>query len=265
MFIKSLLKILNVDDLGNRWVARIILTVLLIINMSIYLFPENYSDLTPVLVWTEEYAKLTDPNQMLHALDNIPLSQENLIYIGCFYLVAFISIVSVFLYAGLFIKDFRLRYKPKKNKLLLKPARYRQIALRFLVIFCVCILLSFPMLLFLEFATFILLILLPYLLNIPAAYISGDYGFFRSISRGIEMMKGYFLLNMRTICVLGLIFGLGFFIIQFTAQISDPVFDILFSFLKVWMLLSLGRYIGISYSTMMSFPFGLKIEKEQEN
>jgi hypothetical protein len=31
------------------------------------------------------------------------------------------------------------------------------------------------------------------------------------------------------------------------------------------MLLSLGRYIGISYSTMMSFPFGLKIEKEQEN
>lgn len=265
MFIKSLLKILNVDELGNRWVARIILTILLVINMSIYLFPETYSDLTPVMVWTENYSKLTDPGQMMDALNSIPLSTENLIYIGCFYLVAYISIMAVFLYAGLFIKDFRVKNKPKKNNLLLRPARYREIALRFIIICLVAALLSFPMLVFLEFATFFLLILLPYLFNIPAAYISGDYGFFRSIGKGIEMMKGYFLLNMRTICILGLIFGLGFLLIQFTANLSEPVFDILFSFLKVWMLLSLGRYIGISYSTMMSYPFRVKIEKEQEN
>lgn len=265
MFIKSLLKILNVDDLGNHWVARIILTFLVVLNMSIYLFPEKYTDLTPLLVWTENYSKMTDPGQMMDALDHIPLSHENLIYIGCFYLVAYVSIMAVFLYAGLFIRDFRIRFKPKKNKLLLKPASYGTIILRFFVICGIGALLSFPMLLFLEFAAIILMILMPYILNIPASYISGDHGFIRSMSRGIEMMRGYFLLNMRTICILGLIFGLGFLLIQFTANLSEPVFDILFSFLKVWILLSLGRYIGISYSTMMSFPVGVKIEKEQEN
>ena len=109
MFLSVAKSIFDIDNVGNRWGVRILYLVTVILNAAIHFNPWADTDFTPLQNWVMTVYDMTDydPERYNALMTNIPLSTGNLIYLFSSVIAVIILLASAYLYAGVFVRQFR--------------------------------------------------------------------------------------------------------------------------------------------------------------
>lgn len=240
-------KILDIDDLDNRFVARLFFAILLFMRWMAYFMPFGDSDLSGLYSWYE--SAMQDPSiysmGYSNGLSDFGLSVGNGIYILTLLGVSFLSYVLMFIYAGVMIREHRLgngeydSLKPISEGKLIFRSFFLVIALA--VMFCVASV--FLIMLFIFF-----FLLIPFVAVFCGCYISGDSKFFEAFSDCRRRMRGNYIFCLRIVGILGLL-GL---ILQFGMSALEEVmnpqgFYVINAFLSSFSILCTARGIGVIY------------------
>ncbi len=268
MFLSVAKSIFDIDNVGNRWGVRILYLVTVILNAAIHFNPWADTDFTPLQNWVMTVYDMTDydPERYNALMTNIPLSTGNLIYLFSSVIAVIILLASAYLYAGVFVRQFR------KEKLAAikdpdpdvvnyavshipdKPIKISKLIGRIVLLLLISIIISVPLLSVTMYFLFLALIGLPFVFTIPVAYLSGDKGLFASIPYAVKISTKYYFINMRSIALVLFAAIIVDFAVPFLANISLTAFYIVDAALTTWLWLSFARLAALAYCTMKDFP-----------
>ena len=268
MFLSVAKSIFDIDNVGNRWGVRILYLVTVILNAAIHFNPWADTDFTPLQNWVMTVYDMTDydPERYNALMTNIPLSTGNLIYLFSSVIAVIILLASAYLYAGIFVRQFR------KEKLAAikdpdpdvvnyavshipdKPIKISKLIGRIALLLLISIIISVPLLSVTMYFLFLALIGLPFVFTIPVAYLSGDKGLFASIPYAVKISTKYYFINMRSIALVLFAAIIVDFAVPFLANISLTAFYIVDAALTTWLWLSFARLAALAYCTMKDFP-----------
>ncbi len=268
MFLSVAKSIFDIDNVGNRWGVRILYLVTVILNAAIHFNPWADTDFTPLQNWVMTVYDMTDydPERYNALMTNIPLSTGNLIYLFSSVIAVIILLASAYLYAGVFVRQFR------KEKLAAikdpdpdvvnyavshipdKPIKISKLIGRIALLLLISIIISVPLLSVTMYFLFLALIGLPFVFTIPVAYLSGDKGLFASIPYAVKISTKYYFINMRSIALVLFAAIIVDFAVPFLANISLTAFYIVDAALTTWLWLSFARLAALAYCTMKDFP-----------
>ena len=268
MFLSVAKSIFDIDNVGNRWGVRILYLVTVILNAAIHFNPWADTDFTPLQNWVMTVYDMTDydPERYNALMTNIPLSTGNLIYLFSSVIAVIILLASAYLYAGIFVRQFR------KEKLAAikdpdpdvvnyavshipdKPIKISKLIGRIALLLLISIIISVPLLSITMYFLFLALIGLPFVFTIPVAYLSGDKGLFASIPYAVKISTRYYFINMRSIALVLFAAIIVDFAVPFLANISLTAFYIVDAALTTWLWLSFARLAALAYCTMKDFP-----------
>jgi len=268
MFLSVAKSIFDIDNVGNRWGVRILYLVTVILNAAIHFNPWADTDFTPLQNWVMTVYDMTDydPERYNALMTNIPLSTGNLIYLFSSVIAVIILLASAYLYAGIFVRQFR------KEKLAAikdpdpdvvnyavshipdKPIKISKLVGRIILLLLISIIISVPLLSITMYFLFLALIGLPFVFTIPVAYLSGDKGLFASIPYAVKISTRYYFINMRSIALVLFAAIIVDFAVPFLANISLTAFYIVDAALTTWLWLSFARLAALAYCTMKDFP-----------
>ena len=251
MFLSVAKSIFDIDNVGNRWGVRILYLVTVILNAAIHFNPWADTDFTPLQNWVMTVYDMTDydPERYNALMTNIPLSTGNLIYLFSSVIAVIILLASAYLYAGVFVRQFR------KEKLAAikdpdpdvvnyavshipdKPIKISKLTGRIALLLLISIIISVPLLSVTMYFLFLALIGLPFVFTIPVAYLSGDKGLFASIPYAVKISTKYYFINMRSIALVLFAAIIVDFAVPFLANISLTAFYIVDAALTTWLWL----------------------------
>ena len=244
----SLLDIFKIDNVGKRISVRIIFAVMLLMRVSVYLFPIGDNDFSEFYSWF--MAVSSDMDKMARmSFSDIPLTQGNLLHLLSIIVIDYLCVLGGFLYIALFIRDYRLSGMSP-----LRPLDPSNIILRLIIIGILTAFLYIPMLIMVLYLFLIFIIIFPCMALYPACFLSGDSGFFDSVVQAVNRTKGYFIVNMRNFSII----LLGYLILDGAASLIGHFLPaagyVLRPLVAVFALLSCARYIGMVYCRMIEVP-----------
>ncbi len=255
----------RIDSLGKGIFVKCLFAVLLLVKCSVYLFPIGDPDFSEFMIWLQRQTE--NPDMMQIDFESMPFTVENAIYVCHMLSANFILIMGAVLYAGAYIRQYRINHQPNKagaSGYLIPPKYLKVISVpafigrSLLLALCVAIIfipaLYFVLLLFLGF-----IIICPCVAMYPACYLSGDTGLFKSFSEMVKVIKGYYIINMRTMSMLMLMYFLGDYISSGLMRVLPAVAYVLGPLVSVFVALVAGRYVGIIYCRMREVPGGLRM------
>ena len=268
MFIAAVKSIFDIDNVGNRWGVRFLYLITVVLNAAIHFNPYADTDFTPLQSWALEVYNMTeyDADQYNALMNSIPLSEGNIIYIISLCAGFLILLASAYIYAGLFVRNFRLEkiaaIKDDDQDVINyaiehlpdKPLKLPKLFARVLLIVLVSAFLSVPFVLITYSFMFIAIIGLPFVFTAPVAFLSGDKGLFSSLPYSVKLSAKYYFVNMRSIGIIILAILILDFTVPLLSYVSKTAFFIVDAAATTWIWLSFARLAGLAYCTMKDFP-----------
>ena len=240
MFLSTLKSIFNIDDLGNRWGVRILYLITVVLNAAIHFNPYADTDFTPLQSWAIEVYNMTeyDAEQYDALMHSIPINEGNIIYIISLCVGFLILLASAYIYAGLYVRQFRkdkiASIKDDDQEVINyaiehlpdKPIKPFELFLRVLLLVLFSAVISIPFVLITYSFMFIAIIGLPFVFTAPVGYLSGDKGLFTSLPYSVKLSAKYYFINMRGIGLILLAVLVADFTVPLLANISLTAFYI---------------------------------------
>ena len=268
MFISTLKSIFNIDDLGNRWGVRILYLITVVLNAAIHFNPYADTDFTPLQSWAIEVYNMTeyDAEQYDALMHSIPINEGNIIYIISLCVGFLILMASAYIYAGLYVRQFRkdkiasIQGEDQEvinyaiEHLPYKPIKPFELFLRVLLLVLFSALISIPFVLITYSFMFIAIIGLPFVFTAPVGYLSGDKGLFSSLPYSVKLSSKYYFINMRGIGLILLAVLIADFTVPLLLYIHPTACYIVDAAVTTWLWLSFARFAATAYCTMKDFP-----------
>ena len=268
MFLSALKNIFNIDDVGNRWGVRILYLVTMVLNAAVHFNPYADTDFTPLQSWAMEVYNMTeyDADQYNALMTAIPISEGNIIYIISLCAGFLILLASAYIYAGLYVREFRKEkiasIKDEDQEVINyaiehlpdKPIKPFELFLRVLLLTLFSAFISIPFVLITYSFMFIAVIGLPFVFTAPVGYLSGDKGLFSSLPYSVKLSSKYYFINMRGIGLVLLAILIADFTVPLLVYVSNTAFYIVDAAVTTWIWLSFARLAGAAYCTMKDFP-----------
>jgi len=255
----------RIDSLGKGIFVKCLFAFLLLVKCSTYLTPIGDSDFSEFMIWATKYVENYDPMAEVD-FTSIPFTLGNFLYL-CHIIVAdFILVIGSFLYSAVYIRQYRIDHLPNKpgaSGYLIPPLYLKPISISgligrlILLILCAAVVLI-PSLFFVLNLFIVFIIILPCVAMYPACYLSGDCGLFKSFAEMVKVTKGYYIINMRTMCMLFCIYFVGDYLSSALMQVFPAAAYVLGPVVTVFFTLAFGRYTGIIFCRMREVPGGLR-------
>ncbi len=246
----SITEIFKIDKVGKGIAVKLIFTFLIFARASLMLFPDEAFDFKPLEVF---YRKYLENPQLAYSMnpEDVPLSDWNCILICFVVFLVYLYIMAFAAYVGLFIRHIRVTTGKGK------AATMSDIVTRLTILALVVPVFYIPFIIFMLYLILFLIIIFPWLIMYPACYLSGDHGLIASVSEMYRKTRGYYLINVRNICI---ILTVSFMIRMLTTLLSEAAPAAAFTadtFADTFILLCLARYVGLIYIKMIEAPFGI--------
>ena len=220
----------NIDDLGKGIVSKLIFILLLASKVSIRFLPAKYTDFSELTAWFNTVLKADEVTEEMMV---IPLTRENMIYLALSVFVLFFCIsVSIF-YSGLVIRHSRRLISGVK--IISAGGPFIFAAVYLLLLF---------------------LLAIPFICNAVTSYLSGDRGMWDSIAGCSKRLKGKYLLFLRDLCGVYLVYLVIGFVISLLSYVSSTVYFIMDAALDCWFYLAFARVCAIQYTIGERFTSG---------
>ena len=263
----SIFDIFRIDHLGKRIFSKIIFTFGLLVGISVYFYPLGDPDFSALLIWAEN--AMEDVDYLMNAtISDIPITMGNIIYILHVTAVDFILIMCSIVYAGVYIRQYRLDHadnSPGDSGYLvpprfLIPSGIGKLVLRMVIVFCFSLVIFIPAAFTLLYLFLVFIIILPCISMFPACYLSGDTGFFGSFVEMVRVTKGYYLVNARNMTLIVCLLFAGRWITSFLMSFVPSAAYIIGPLIDIFLALSFGRYVGKVYCRMREIPGGFRYD-----
>lgn len=268
MILSALKSIFDIDNVGKRWGVRILYLVTVILNAAIHFNPWADTDFSPLQSWIYSYNSMTeyDPEVYEALMTSFPLSAGNIIYILTLMLSIIILMGSAYLYAAVFVREYRKEkiatFKDGDEEVINyavshipdKPIEGRKLVGRYILIMLFTLVAGVPIVLISAEFLFLAFLGLPFIFTAPVAYLSGDAGFFKSLPYSARLSKPYYFVNMRSIALVGIIAVILYFALPYLANLSLTAYYIIDAATKTWLWLSIARLAALTYCTMKDMP-----------
>ena len=228
-----------IDDLGKGIASKIIFLIMLGCRVGPNFLPKEYTDFTALYDWitTVLTAEEITPEMMV-----TPLSRENYIFIALSFLALYICSILALLYSGLFTRHLRNLTDMNPNIPLSKfVARYIVLCIIFAVI-------AMPMAFVIVYLLLLFFLAIPFLSTIAPCYMSGDRKFFDSIGSTIKRTRGHYLLMMRDLCGIILVYLITNVVITLIELLSPTVAMALSAAIEIWFYLVFARFCSYQYT-----------------
>jgi len=259
----SFIEVFKIDKLGKGIFSKILFAILVLIGCSVYFTPIGDPDFSGIYTWAydvaQDYTLLLNPTTSLP-----PITTGNILYAIHMLAADFLIIMGATLYMAVCIRDYRMRHgiKDAGDSGYLIPVRYLSfpslgnLTLRMIVIFCFSLVLTIPGIVFLLYLFLIFIIILPCAVMFPACYLSGDTGFGRSFRETVKITRGYYMINVRNMTLIMMVYFILRGLAQFIAGLLPSSSYVLLPVINVFTALSLGRYVAMVYLRMREMPGG---------
>ncbi len=268
MILSALKSIFDIDNVGKRWGVRILYLMTVILNAAIHFNPWADTDFSPLQSWIYSYNSMTeyDPEVYEALMTSFPLSAGNIIYILTLMLSIIILMGSAYLYAAVFVREYRKEkiatFKDGDEEVINyavshipdKPIEGRKLVGRYILIMLFTLVAGVPIVLISAEFLFLAFLGLPFIFTAPVAYLSGDAGFFKSLPYSARLSKPYYFVNMRSIALVGIIAVILYFALPYLANLSLTAYYIIDAATKTWLWLSIARLAALTYCTMKDMP-----------
>ena len=245
----SIFEMFKIDKLGKRIFVRILFIVMVLLNLGLIIYPIGDTNFDAYVSWMNKVMENPSILDNLN-LDTVPLTDGNIIFLCTVFIVFMLDLASSWLYTGVFIRAYRKKFEPEKA-IKIPKLIFRLFILTISCTFLLSIFSVFVLYLFLFF-----IIIFPYLVMFPACYLSGDKSFLESFKGMVEVTKGYYMINSRNTSIIVCCYLLFDLIIRALPMNANTS---LIPFLNIFILLSLGRYVGIIYLRMLKVPGGMMV------
>ena len=237
----------NIDDLGKGIISKLIFVILLAAKASIRFLPKKYTDFSELIAWFNTVLK-TD--EVTEEMMRVPLTRENMIFIALSVFVMFFCIsVSIF-YSGLVIRHGRKLVSGVK---MISIGEYW---MRYLIVIFAFAFLYIPFVFAAVYLLLLFLLAIPFICNAVCSYISGDRGIWDSIAGCSKRLKGKYLLFLRDLSGVYLVYLIVGFVISLLSYVSSTVYFIVGAALDCWFFLAVARVCAIQYSIGERFTSG---------
>ena len=237
----------NIDDLGKGIVSKLIFILLLASKVSIRFLPAKYTDFSELTAWFNTVLKADEVTEEMMV---IPLTRENMIYLALSVFVLFFCIsVSIF-YSGLVIRHSRRLISGVK---IISAGGYW---LRFILVEVAFAFLYIPFIFAAVYLLLLFLLAIPFICNAVTSYLSGDRGMWDSIAGCSKRLKGKYLLFLRDLCGVYLVYLVIGFVISLLSYVSSTVYFIMDAALDCWFYLAFARVCAIQYTIGERFTSG---------
>jgi len=199
-------------------------------------------------------------------MTSFPLSAGNIIYILTLMLSIIILMGSAYLYAAVFVREYRkekiANFKDGDEEVINyavshipdKPIEGKKLVGRYIIIMLFTLVAGVPIVLISAEFLFLAFLGLPFIFTAPVAYLSGDAGFFKSLPYSARLSKPYYFVNMRSIALVGIIAVILYFALPYIANLSLTAYYIIDAAVKTWLWLSIARLAALTYCTMKDMP-----------
>ena len=268
MILSALKSIFDIDNVGKRWGVRILYLMTVILNAAIHFNPWADTDFSLLQSWIYSYNSMTeyDPEVYEALMTSFPLSAGNIIYILTLMLSIIILMGSAYLYAAVFVREYRKEkiatFKDGDEEVINyavshipdKPIEVRKLVGRYILIMLFTLVAGVPIVLISAEFLFLAFLGLPFIFTAPVAYLSGDAGFFKSLPYSARLSKPYYFVNMRSIALVGIIAVILYFALPYLANLSLTAYYIIDAATKTWLWLSIARLAALTYCTMKDMP-----------
>ena len=268
MILSALKSIFDIDNVGKRWGVRILYLMTVILNAAIHFNPWADTDFSLLQSWIYSYNSMTeyDPEVYEALMTSFPLSAGNIIYILTLMLSIIILMGSAYLYAAVFVREYRkekiANFKDGDEEVINyavshipdKPIEGKKLVGRYIIIMLFTLVAGVPIVLISAEFLFLAFLGLPFIFTAPVAYLSGDAGFFKSLPYSARLSKPYYFVNMRSIALVGIIAVILYFALPYIANLSLTAYYIIDAAVKTWLWLSIARLAALTYCTMKDMP-----------
>lgn len=255
MSFELITEIFKIDKLKNKWPVRLLFLLMVLMNSSIRFLPEEYSDFSAVYEWLELFYSSTYEERMQMYMAELPMTAENALFVLLAFVIIFLNVMGIMLYAGIFIRQYRSSFKQLgKEKKFLKPISVSGLVGRYILLFLWMTVIALPIYFVCIYLFVIVIFVVPYLMVIPVGYLSGDFGFFETVGKSIKYMKGHYLTTSRFLSIIIIAYFIVSFVVSGVYLFAPTAFYILDSFVLVWILFSVGRLSVVAYTDMVVKP-----------
>lgn len=230
---------INIDSLGKHIASKLIFVFLLALKLCIHFLPPECSDFSQLMAW---FDTAMQSSEMTDELMVIPLTQPNMIYIAAVSVSIYLTLLGIFLYSGLFLRDIR---KATGTNI---PAG--AFAGKFFVLAFFLLLFSIPLAFVTVYGFLIILLLIPVICTIPVCYLSGDFGFWRAIGSSGRRTRGFYISILADITGTYILYMLASFVVMLLSFVSQTAYLIVSSAVDVWYYLIFARICTIAYVAM---------------
>ncbi len=248
-------EIFKIDRVGKGIAVKILFAFLVMLRIAVNVFPVGSSDFDNFISFYSRFAE--DPS-IAYTMDitDIPISVDNLIYLGSLMLVDMICIVGYYIYVGIMIRYMRQGSESPR------PISAGGLVLRLFILTGVSFVVFLPSAIILTIILLYLflffIIIFPWLFMYPACYLSGDSGFFMSFAEVYRKNRGYYFVNVRNLAVIMLASLVLQAISMLIGEIYEPVAIVFDSFIYVFTLFCVARYSCLIYRRMIIAPMRRK-------
>lgn len=245
--------ILNIDDLGNRIFSKVLFALLVILKVFSNVSPIGDTDFNPVYKWSQDM--LSNPELLMNqSVSDIPFSTGNLIYILFILAIDFIILIGAILYCGLYVRDYRTKTLKRLPSIPFKVVSLSTLLIRTFFIALIIVFLFVPIAIFVLYLPLIFIIIFPCLIVFFGCYLSGDYPFFKSVPTAIKRTKGFYLLIMRDLSTMMLLYFILEYLLEYIGLNIPVVSYVVAPFAYVFIFLVIGRYAGFIYCRIIEAP-----------
>lgn len=268
MLFATVKSIFDIDNVGKRWGVRILYLVTVVLNAAVHFNPFADTDFSPLESWLMSIYNMTeyDPDVYNTVMSTMPLTKGNIIYLLTLLLGELIMIVSAYIYAAVYVRQYRI----EKAEIIAKngtdsinyaaplipdtPIQTSKLVGRLCLLMLVTVFVALPLLTVSMYFLFFALFGLPFIFTAPVAYLAGDKGIFNSIPYVVKLSFRYYFANMRSIAIVLFAVLVADFLIPMIANVSLTAYYIVDSAVTTWLWLSIARLAALSYCTMKDYP-----------
>ena len=229
---------LNIDSMGKGIASKLLFLTILILKLIPNFLPPAYTDFSALQDWftTILYAEEVTEDMMV-----ITLTRENYLFLLISSAVLYTCYMLSVLYSGLVVRHFR----KLKGETYLSNGRLFG---RFIVVCLVIAFLALPLAFFAVYLVLLFLLSIPFLATIIPCYLSGDEGLFGSIAGMFKRTKGRYLLMLRDITGLYVVYLVVSLVSMLISLLSDTAYIVVTAAIESWFLLVAARFCAIQYT-----------------
>lgn len=250
MILRFFGRLLNIDDIEDKWVVRFMVLFCVLVRSAVFFNPYADMDFSQAYAWLGAFETAADLSQLPNTM---PFNRGNIIFLVTAFIALFIVLMMGILYSALYVRSFRIRKQRKQNEGDVKmevPLSLGKILKRLGLLSLFYLAVSIPFILISSNFLIFFCIGFPFLFTAPACYLSGDKGMFRSISHVVRLTRGYYLAHSRTLAIIVLFFFFTDALSGLTTYFSMTMFYVLSSAFSTWVVFVFGRYAGMAYCAM---------------